>query len=66
MILNVWTPGALITLLPLSSNYEMLWLDDILEYILKKKPHSWYAESFFSDFYSAFAIRVIQSKYVEN
>ncbi len=65
MILNVWTPGALITLLPLSSNSEMLWLDDILEYILKKKLTAGMQRAS-SDFYSAFAIRVIQSKYVEN
>lgn len=65
MILNVWTPGALITLLPLSSNSEMLWLDDILEYILKTKLTAGMQRAS-SDFYSAFAIRVIQSKYVEN
>lgn len=65
MILNVWTPGALITLLPLCSNSEMLWLDDILEYILKKTLTAGMQRAS-SDFYSAFAIRVIQSKYVEN
>jgi len=44
----------------------MLWLDDILEYILKKKNLTAGMQRASSNFYSAFAIRVIQSKYVEN